>query len=146
MYHSSLVQLAARLTLTQKVPGSTPGGGSKIFYSAIGSIYNIHIDAAPSSNGKRADFESVNLRSSRSGASSNKYCSHSIKAIHIIGNDEPEGRYLLGAPFLTIGPLVQLDRASVFETECRGFESLRDHQVNAAIAQLDRASVYETEG
>jgi hypothetical protein len=39
-FHSSLVQLAARLTLTQKVPGSTPGGGSKIFDDAINSIYN----------------------------------------------------------------------------------------------------------
>ena len=47
---------------------------------------------------------------------------------------------------IIFGPLVQLDRMSVFETEGRGFESLRDHQVNATIAQLDRASVYETEG
>ena len=30
------------------------------------------------------------------------------------------------------GPLVQLDRASVFETECREFESLKDHQTSCS--------------
>jgi hypothetical protein len=27
------------------------------------------------------------------------FCLHSIKVLHIIGNDETQGRYLLEAPF-----------------------------------------------
>lgn len=62
--------MVGQLTLTQFVLVRIQFGHPKYLTTLI-EAYIIHIlfDAAPSSSGKRADFESVNLGSSPRGAS-----------------------------------------------------------------------------
>jgi hypothetical protein len=66
--------------------------------------------------GRKADFDSVNLGSSPSPSASG----------------------------LILGSLAQLDRVSVFETECRRFESVRTRQTELAVVQwIERFSPKE---